>query len=452
MTTSKFAEIEAPEKFLPLVQKAVELARKKGAEFADAAISLGRDIAVSVEKSSIKTSEVCWGKGFSIRAFIKGGMGFASTNGIDEHDIDTLVDRAVELARVATPNPDFLALPDPEPADRRPLVFDPEILTVESHQAIEWASENIRQALSVDKNVIVSGDVVVKASASVLAGSTGIALSRKSTSIQTGYFCVIKNNDFVGSYADHDGARFLADFVPAGLGETITRRALAYRNPKKVHTGKTTVVLGPLSAFGLISALVSAANAESIRRKRSIFADKMNVQIAPDLLTITDNGLIDRGLYSGAFDSEGAKRKIITVIDRGRFVNQLHNSLTANLARVPNTGHGSRTGGISSSNLQAALGKLPAKEIIAEVKDGIYLEMGGLDPDLVSGDISTNLDFAFKIEKGELAYPVSNTMIGGNLMEVLKNIDAVSSDYREEPGNIMPTIRIQNVQVSSGGD
>jgi PmbA protein len=452
MTTSKFAEIESPEQYLPVAQKAVELARKKGAEFADVSISLGREIAVSVDKSSIKTSEVCWGKGFSIRVFIKGGMGFASTNGIDEHDIETLVERAVELAGVATPNPDFLALPDPQSADHLPLVFDPEILTVESHQAIEWASENIRQAQSVCKDVIVSGDVAVKASGSVLATSTGIALSRRSTSIQTGYFCVIKDGESVGSYADHDGSRFLADFVPTGLGENITRRALAYRNPKKVHTGKTTIVLGPLSGYGLISSLVAAASAESIRRKRSLLADKINALVASDLLTITDNGLIDRGLYSGAFDGEGAKRKIVTIIDRGRFVNQLHNSLTANMAGVPNTGHGSRSGGISSSNLQTALGKASAQKIISEVKDGIYLEMGGLDPDLVSGDISNNLDFAFKIENGELTYPVSNTMVGGNLMEVLKNIDAISSDYRDEPGNPMPTIRIRNVQVSSGGE
>ncbi|MFA5865369.1 MAG: TldD/PmbA family protein [Phycisphaerae bacterium] len=449
---SKYSEIESPEQFLPLVQKVVILARRKGAQFADAVISVGREVAVDVEKSSIKTSEVSWGKSFSIRVFIDGGMGYVSTNGFMEHELEGLVDRAVELSRIATPDTDFVALPDPETAEKKPVVFDPQILTVGSHQVTEWASENIRQAQAVCKDVIVSGDIAFEASASVLASSTGIELTRKSTRIHTGYFCVIKNGQSVGSFAEHDSARFLSDFVPGGLGEKAARRALEYRNPRKIATGRTTIVLGPLAAIGLISALASAANAESIQRKRSLLADKLNKVIAPDLLTITDNGLIDRGLYSGAYDGEGAKRKVVTIIDRGRFVNMLHNSATANKAHVPNTGHGSRTGGISSSNLETALGELPAAKLISQVEDGIYLEMGGLDPDLVSGDISTSLDFAFKIEKGELAYPVANAMVAGNLMEVLRNIDAVSSDFRYEPGNPMPTIRIRDVQVSSSGD
>lgn len=450
MSTSRFQEIESPERFLPLVQNAVELARRKGAEFADAVLSVGREIEIDVEKSSIKSAEAIWSKGFSIRVYIRGGMGYASTSGVEERDIAILVDRAVELARIATPNPDFIALPDPEPAQARPLVFDPRVLALGPDQAVQWASDNIRQALAAVPGVIVSGDVGLRASGSVLASSTGIALARSSTRVSTGYFCVIKNDGTVGSFADHDSARFLDDFEPAGIAERTARRALDYRNPRKIATGRTTLVLGPLAAFGLLSALASAANAEAMQRKRSLFADKLNAVVAPEFLTLTDNGLVDRGLHSGAHDGEGAARKIVTVIDRGRFIQPLHNSMTANKARVPNTGHGSRTGGISSSNLRPALGTVPARDLIRQVEDGIYLEMGGLDPDLVSGDISTNLDFAFKIENGELAYPVANAMVAGNLMDVLKNIDAVSCDCREEPGNLMPTIRIRDVQVSGG--
>jgi len=452
MSTSQYAEIEHPERFLAVVQKAVEHAKKKGADFADAVVSVDREVNIGVEKSSIKCSEVIWGKSFSIRVYIRGGMGYASTSGVDERDLDTLVERAVELAKVATPNPDFLALPSPETATHRPHVFDPEVLDVGSHQTIEWAMDNIREAQAVRKDVIVSGDVAFKASGSALASSTGIALARRSTRIQSGYFCVVKDGKTVGSFAEHDSARSLCDFVPVGLAAKATKRATEYLNPRKIHTGRTTLVLGPLSGFGLIAALVAGANAEAIQRKRSFLADKMGDVIAPRFLTVTDDGSIDRGLYSGAYDGEGACRKVVTVIDHGRFVNQLHNSMTANKAKVANTGHGSRTGGVSSSNLVISLGTTPAAELIRQVDDGIYLELGGLDPDMVSGDISTNLDFAMKIEKGQLVYPVANAMVGGNLMEILKNLDAISSDCREEPGNRMPTLRIRDVQVSAGGE
>jgi len=452
MSTSPYAEIENPERFLPLAQKMVDHARKRGADFADAVLNVDREIEIGVEKSSIKSSEVIWGKSFSIRVYINGGMGFASTNGVDEHELDLLVDRAIELAKIATPDPDFVSIPLPETASHRPLVFDPQVLSVSPRQAIAWAMENIHQAHAVRSDAILSGDVAVKAAGSVLVSSTGIALARKSTRIQTGYFSVVKDGKSVGSFADHDSARFMSDFEPSGLAEKATRRAVEYLNPRKINTGRTTLVLGPLSGFGLFATLTAAAGAEAIQRKRSLLADKMNTVIAPEFLTITDNGLIDRGLYSSAYDGEGACRKVVTVIDRGRFVNQLHNSVTANKAKVPNTGHGSRTGGVSSSNLQITLGQTPAEELIRQVDDGIYLEMGGLEPDLVSGDISTNLDFAFKIEKGQLAYPIANAMVAGNLMQILQNIDAISSDYRDEPGNRMPTVRIRDVQVSSGGE
>ncbi len=76
------------------------------------------------------------------------------------------------------------------------------------------------------------------------------------------------------------------------------------------------------------------------------------------------------------------------------------------------------------------------------------MNIGSLNPDPVSGDISASVDFGFKIENGKLAYPVVNTMLSGHIFEVLRDIDAVSSDCREEPGNILPTIRISRMQVA----
>ena len=61
---------------------------------------------------------------------------------------------------------------------------------------------------------------------------------------------------------------------------------------------------------------------------------------------------------------------------------------------------------------------------------------------------SATIDFGYKIENGELAYPLRNTMLGINVFDLLHNLDAISSDYREEPGMMMPTIRVQDVKVA----
>ena len=71
-------------------------------------------------------------------------------------------------------------------------------------------------------------------------------------------------------------------------------------------------------------------------------------------------------------------------------------------------------------------------------------------PNPISGDFSSTVYFGFKIDNGKLAYPVKNTMIAGNAVDLLRGIDAISCDAREEPGCAMPTIRVQNVRVAGG--
>ncbi len=438
-----------PESLLPQAQHIVELAKKRGADFADALISTGKDISIDVEKNSIKSTEASIGSSISIRVYINGGLGYISANNIENIDPENLVEKAIELAKIATPDPDFISLPTPEQPSYIPTTFDDKILSITPKQVINWITENIKEAQSTSKNVIVSGGAGFSITSAAIASSTGINIAKNSTNIHIGFFCIVSDGKSIGSFADHSSARFLQDFHPDGLAKKVTIHAQKYLNQQKTSTKRTTLILAPQATASFIASIASLANAESIQRRRSLLADKFNQTIASEIFTLTDNGLIDRGLASSAYDAEGATRKPVTIIENGKFTGQLHNSYTANKAKTQNTGHGTRTGGISPSNLQLRPGDIPAEKIIRETEDGVYLELGGLSPDPVSGDISTNLDFAFKIEGGELAYPLANTMVAGNLLDMLKNIDAISSDYREEPGNIFPTIRIRDVQISS---
>lgn len=441
-----------PNLLLPVVQFAVELAKKKGAEFADAAISLGREFSIDVEKSSIRSAEVSIGLSFSIRVYIKGGLGYVSADNIEGKDaIEDLVEKAVDLARLATPDPDFVSLPLPEDPEHRPLIFDEGVLSIGPDRLIGWLVDNIKDAQSVFPSVLISGGAGVSLSAAALSNSTGINIAQSSTNIHIGFFCVVCDGVSVGSFADHSAARFLKDIRPQGLARKVTLRARDYLKPRKVRTARTDLVLAPQATAAFLSSIASSANAESIQRKRSFLTGKLGQRIGPSIFTLRDDGLVDFGLASSGYDGEGARRIPVVIVDQGRFAGELHNSYTANKAKTVNTGHGLRSGGISHTNLQLKPGDRPSSDIIGELEDGIYLELGGLGVDPASGDISTNLDFAFKIEKGELAYPLANTMIAGNILEFLANVDAISSDYRYEPGNIFPTVRIRDVQISSAG-
>jgi hypothetical protein len=85
------------------------------------------------------------------------------------------------------------------------------------------------------------------------------------------------------------------------------------------------------------------------------------------------------------------------------------------------------------------------------IDDGIYVTSGGPNADRVTGDFSSTVDFGFKIENGEIAYPIRNAAIGGSFLEFLNDIDEVSSDYREDPGEKMPTIRVRKIRLAGSG-
>ena len=86
----------------------------------------------------------------------------------------------------------------------------------------------------------------------------------------------------------------------------------------------------------------------------------------------------------------------------------------------------------------------------ADTEDGIYINAGFAWPNMATGELSATVDSGFRIKDGEIVHPVKNTMFGAHFIDLMKSVDAVSSDYREEPGRIMPTIRVRGVKVAGG--
>jgi len=425
---------------------------KAGAEWAEALCGTSRQIGVIVEKTSIRECEVVRDYTVRVRAFINGGVGFATTRRLGEEAARRCAENAVELARATHPDPDFVALPSPAAAQAQiEGLFDDKLAGLAAAEVVRWCSQGIEEARAVAPDVALSGGGDLVVSEMALASSTGVAVQRRGTHVQLGYFAVVQRGDDVGSYFDQDVARRLLDFEPQGLGTKATTEALRFLGARKVATARLPLVLGPFAGMGVIASAIAAANAESVQRGRSCMVGREGTQIASEVVTVTEDPFIPAGLASTAYDGEGVPKRRLTLLDRGVLTTYLHNSYTANKAGVENTAHAAWGGGITTSNLVPTLGDKTEAELIAELDEGIYINAAGLTPDPVTGDISATIDFGFKIEKGELAYPITTTMVGSDIFELLGKIDAISSDYRSEPGQIMPTVRVRDIQVVGGG-
>lgn len=436
------------ESLMPLAERVLSAAMEAGAEWCDVSAGRNQDVSVDVENGSIKSVDMVSTCGFMVRAFVKGAQGVCSATGFEKEDLTEGARKAVAMARVAQPDPDFRALPEPSDTDKVEGLYDERIAGMTPAEAVEIAVGNIENARAVEPGVVISGGVHFDAAAGVLVSSTGIRLEKRSTSADVSFFSIVKKNGDAGSFYDFDMARMFDDLDTCTPGRAATEQAIRFLGARKIPTRRMALVLGPLAAFSLLRSLAAGTNAESIQRRRSYLVGRQGTQVASKLLTIGDDGLIPRGLFSGRHDGEGAARRQVRLFEDGVFRSMLHNSYTAGKAGETNTGHGGRTGGISPTNLVVELGERTAQEIIADTEEGVYVNMGSVAPDPASGDISASVDFGFKIEKGKLAYPVINTMVSGDIFEFLGKLDAVSSDYREEPGNRLPTLRISDVQVS----
>ena len=435
---------------LTLAQKACEEAVRAGAEFVDVSAGRGRQLSVELEKGAIKSCDARWNAGVSVRAFARGGQGSASASGLDEAEALAAARSAVEMAKVAEPDPDFVALPGPADYPAVDGLYDPRVADLKVDDLIRWAIGNVDAAREVDPDAVINGGGGLGWGEGALVNNLGVQATSRGTHIGMSIFAIVKrSDDDVGSYFEFDGGRVLDDFEPEGIGAKATEDARKFLGARKIETGVLPVVFGPLAGHGIFGVLCGNANAESIQRNRSFLIGKKGEQVASELVTLTDDALIPRGQGSGAFDGEGFPRKPLIVVENGVLRSWLHNSYTANKAGEPNTGHSTR-GGISPTNVNPKLGDRTAAEIIRDTHEGLYVPVGGASPNPASGDFSETVDFGFKIENGELAYPVKNTMIAGHFLDALKRLDAISSDYREEPGAIMPTIRIQGLRVAGG--
>jgi len=428
---------------------ACEAAAKCGAEFADALASSSRTISAPVEKNGIKALREHHRDYVSVRCFVGGGIGSASSPNLEKEEVRKAAESAVRMAKMAERDPDFVTLPSPGDHSKVAGLFDEKLAGMSAAKLVEMMADEIDSARNVDDRIqVVEGDAGLSVRSAALVNSLGVREDLSGTWLSLYLMSMVRKDDEVASAYEFDCARRLADFKSEGVGAEAARKTIRQLGAANVGTGRYPVILGPLASETLFTSIAACANSEDVQKQRSFLAGKRGKRIGSKQVTLVDDGLIPGGMSSGAVDAEGSVRKRVDIVRDGVLVGYLHSLYTSLKAKEENTGHGDRSGGVSPTNVIPSLGISAAKEIVSGVKEGLYVEHGEFAPDLRTGEISATVDWGFWIKNGEFAFPVKNTMVGGGAIELLTRIDAISSDYREEPGAIMPTVLISEAAVA----
>jgi PmbA protein len=238
---------------------------------------------------------------------------------------------------------------------------------------------------------------------------------------------------------------------PAALGRSAGERAVRRLHPRKMATTQVPVVFDPRVSGGLIGSFAGAVNGASIARGTSFLKDRMGQRVFAPGIEIIDDPLRQRGLRSKPFDGEGLPTRRRAVIEDGMLTGWFLDLATARQLRLTSTANASRGTGAPPSpaptNLYLAAGALSPADLIADIKQGFYVtELIGMGTNLVTGDYSRGAA-GFWIENGEIAYPVSEVTVAGNLKDMFARL-IPASDLEFRYGTDAPTVRIDGMTVA----
>jgi len=444
----------------------LRIAEKKYPSYKCAEIFVGKSnyTNIEIEENSIKYSELGSDNGVSIRIYNNlGSIGFAFTNKLNKTVIDKIVSNAIKMMNAGTPDPNFKNLP--EKHNTYPKIenlYDKSIKSLTIEDSIEQIKDLIKVCNEDDLAISQSGDFTANYNLSYIFNSNGVEAWGEETlfSISSNIIVKDKATGKTSNGYESQMKRKLNDINGTSTAVEALKNAKKNLNRIKIKTKKMPIVLTPKGTINLIlNPIASAINAELFQYKRSFLVDRREKKIGSEHLTLEDNALINGAVGSSIFDGEGVPCKNKRIIVNGIFLKSglLHNSYTAGKEGVESTGNASRRSfssvpSIGISNLILKPGMDPHEEIIKDVKEGILLNSTGDSPNISTGDFSGLISQGNLIKNGEIKQALNETMFGINLLDLFKNIDAVSKDYRIYGSFKAPFVRVKDVQIIGSED
>lgn len=437
-------------------QELLEKAKKRGATEGDIIIIEGGSSTVQVRLSTIDKIIDSNYKTLGLRLFFGKRSAITSTSDISPESLDRLIEDTCSIAKL-TAHDEYAGLPLPQYGMKIKdvEVYDEFVHKVSVEEMIKRAKEVEAAAFRYDKRI---------------TNSEGGNFSKRYTHIT-----YVNTNSFYGSYKtsmftisaspiatmnglmqrDHwysakRGFGQMDD--PVSVGEHAAMRTVRRLGARKIHTQQAPVVFDPETASSLFSNFCMALSGYSIYKGASFLVGMLNKQVASPDVTIYDDGTISWGIGSKPFDAEGVSTRKTIILEKGVLTSYLLDSYSARKLNLSSTGNASRSPGdppvAAPTNFYIAPGNYSPSDIIKSVGSGLYVtELIGFGFNPVTGDYSRGAAGMW-IENGELAYPVEEITIAGNLRDMLMQIEMVGNDLDFRQKICAPTIKIGRLTIA----
>ncbi len=443
----------------PAASRAVEAALGSGASAAEAYASRDTGREVRVHAGEVESLTAATQTGIGIRAWDGHRVGYAYGTDLSDAGVATLAARAAEMAAVADED-EFAAPPAPAEIEALPGLDSPSVAEWSAGQVADIALTVERTALAADPRVAgVETAVYADSTEQVaIASSTGIAASYESANCFAYLQALAEGEGGRETGLGFGLARGPEDLDPEAIGTEGAERAVSMIGAGKPASRSCPVVLDPTVAASFAGLIGGALGARAVQRGRSPFAGRLGDEVASTSFALHDDGRDPAGAASAPFDGEGVPRRRTALIEGGALRTYLYDTYTANREGTSSTGSASRAGyrslpSVSASNLVVAAGDLSTAELLAQAGEGIFVtDVAGLHSGVnpVTGVFSVGASGRI-IRDGNLAEPVREFTIAGELVAMLRAVVAAGSEARWVPfgGSVStPPLLVSELSVS----
>ncbi len=439
-----------------LLTDVLKRATARGATAADGFLIEEQSFSASVRLGQVDTVTHSREQRLALRVFAGRASAAASTSDLSRDSLERVVDEATALARVTSEDlhaglPEAQELiervPDLELEDHEGSELTPE-------EKIELARRAEAAALAADPRITNSegAEYFDRRARYAYATSHGFARGYSTSSFGLTVSPVASKDGEMQRDAWYTYARRRRALEDAeSVGKTAAARALRRLGARKVKTAEVPVIFDPDMAASLLRSIAGAASGPSLYRRASFLFERLGTRIAAPTVTIVDDGLVPGALGSRPFDGEGLATRRTVLVGEGKLESYLLDTYSGRKLGLPSTHHATRDGAgvsVGTNNLMLLTGSASPQDLIGSVKSGLYVtELIGFGINGVTGDYSRGAAGLW-IEDGQLAFPVEEVTVAGNLLEMFERIDGIGNDLVLRDRVASPTLKIARMVVA----
>ena len=427
---------------IDVLEQGIETARRLGASGAKFSFGRSEHISCTFENGRLKDTGSRRGSIYAIEVLAEGKRG--STAGNDPADLTEMITRAIALARAGSPA-HFESFPAPGQPKQVPM-FSEKTAGMKQEDLISGCEQMVEVIRNYRPDLYIQAEGNRVISEGVLVTSGGVCHREADTLWSIGAYAQrTEDTDMLFAYFSRSWKDLNEFYQPGAIAERIVNDLKEGDTIAPAPEGEVTAFLPPEILRMFLAPLIIGVNGKNVFKGESPLRGRLDQQILDPVLTITDDP--HQGYDPGAaeIDGDGIPTREISLVENGILRTFLYDLDTAGMAGTGPTGNR----GCSPYSLDVKPGAETSEDLLTGIDDGIFIRslIGFGQSNLMNGEISGNVALGYRIRNGRLAGRVKNTMVAGNIYDLLKQNVVLSSD--RDPILRMPSAVIRGLRVST---